>query len=100
MDLLVANSSELCGRVIFFEKMDDGTWRQNFNHNIPLLNIARGVEMPWLVDWDQDGDVDVLVGSKTASRSFERRSKTRLVEVANTDTFFVARSCLALSRVA
>ncbi|CAE7874708.1 PDIL1-4, partial [Symbiodinium sp. KB8] len=67
LDLLVGTSR---GRVRFFKQLANQSFTELTGSSNPLAGVrARFAVMPYAVDWDQDGDTDLLAGVHTGGVS-------------------------------
>jgi len=67
LDLLIGTSR---GRVRFFKQLANQSFSELTGSSNPLAGVrARFAVMPYAVDWDQDGDTDLLAGVHTGGVS-------------------------------
>ncbi|CAE8624848.1 unnamed protein product [Polarella glacialis] len=79
IDLLVGNPS---GRIQFFERTADASLVERPGSSNPFDGIDVGSDArPFAVDWDEDGDIDLLVGNRDGRiLFFERSANASLIE--------------------
>ncbi|CAE8741107.1 unnamed protein product [Polarella glacialis] len=88
IDLLVGNSD---GRVQFFERTANASLIERTGSSNPCDSIDVGRNAaPFAVDWDEDGDIDLLAGNSVGRiQFFERSADASLVERTGSSNPFV-----------
>ncbi|CAE8723890.1 unnamed protein product [Polarella glacialis] len=88
IDLLVGNSD---GRVQFFERTANASLIERTGSSNPCDSIDVGRNAaPFAVDWDEDGDIDLLAGNQDGRiQFFERSADASLVERTGSSNPFV-----------
>ncbi|CAE8603140.1 unnamed protein product [Polarella glacialis] len=78
IDLLVGNQD---GRILFFERSANASLIERTGSSNPFDGIDVGLDAaPFPVDWDGDGDIDLLVGNQDGRIFFfERTADTKLI---------------------